>query len=37
VLDLTASEAFNHRFDITRGVLENESGALLRRFFAERR
>ena len=36
-LDLTASAAFNHRFEIRRGVLEEESAALLKRFFAERR
>jgi tRNA(adenine34) deaminase len=37
VLDLTASTAFNHRFEITRGVLQGESASLLRKFFAERR
>jgi tRNA(adenine34) deaminase len=37
VLDLTASPGFNHRFAVTRGVLEAESAALLRGFFAERR
>jgi tRNA(adenine34) deaminase len=37
VLDLPASTAFNHRFEITRGVLRDESARLLRRFFAERR
>jgi len=36
-LDLTASGAFNHRFELSRGVLQEESAALLRRFFAERR
>jgi tRNA(adenine34) deaminase len=36
-LDLTASGAFNHRFEISRGVLEEESAALLKGFFAERR
>ena len=36
-LDLTESGAFNHRFEISRGVLEEESAALLKRFFAERR
>jgi tRNA(adenine34) deaminase len=36
-LDLTTSGAFNHRFEISRGVLEEESAALLKRFFAERR
>jgi len=37
VLDLTTSAAFNHRIAVTRGVLSDESSALLRRFFAERR
>jgi tRNA(adenine34) deaminase len=36
-LDLTASDAFNHRFVMTGGVLQEESAALLKRFFAERR
>ena len=36
-LDLTGSGAFNHRFEITRGLLQEESAALLKRFFAERR
>ena len=36
-LDLTTSGAFNHRFEISRGVLQEESAALLKRFFAERR
>jgi tRNA(adenine34) deaminase len=36
-LDLTASAAFNHRFEIRSGVLQEESAALLKRFFAERR
>jgi tRNA(adenine34) deaminase len=36
-LDLTTSGAFNHRFEISRGVLQEESSALLKRFFAERR
>jgi tRNA(adenine34) deaminase len=36
-LDLTGSGAFNHRFEISRGVLQEESAALLRQFFAERR
>jgi len=36
-LDLTAMGAFNHRFEISRGVLQDESAALLRQFFAERR
>ena len=37
VLDLTAATAFNHRFEITRGVLQDESAKLLRSFFAGRR
>lgn len=37
VFDLPASGRFNHRLEVTRGVLEAESAALLRRFFAERR
>jgi tRNA(adenine34) deaminase len=36
-LDLTAGGGFNHRFEISRGVLQEESAALLKRFFAERR
>jgi tRNA(adenine34) deaminase len=36
-VDLTTSGAFNHRFEISRGVLQEESSALLKRFFAERR
>jgi tRNA(adenine34) deaminase len=36
-LDLTASGAFNHRFEVRRGVLQEESTALLKKFFAERR
>jgi tRNA(adenine34) deaminase len=36
-LDLTASPGFNHRIAVTRGVLQEESAELLRRFFAERR
>ena len=36
-LDLTESGAFNHRFEISRGVLQEESAALLKQFFAERR
>jgi tRNA(adenine34) deaminase len=36
-LDLTASSAFNHRFEITRGVLLDESSDLLRKFFEARR
>jgi tRNA(adenine34) deaminase len=37
VFDLAATRELNHRIDVTRGVLADESGALLRRFFAERR
>jgi tRNA(adenine34) deaminase len=37
VLDLTASPAFNHRFEVTSGVLAEQSSELLRRFFADRR
>ena len=37
VFDLAESGRFNHRIAITRGVLEEESAALLRQFFAERR
>jgi tRNA(adenine34) deaminase len=37
VLDLVDSGHFNHRIAVTRGVLENESAELLRRFFGERR
>jgi tRNA(adenine34) deaminase len=37
VLDLTASTAFNHRLTVTGGVLREESAALLKRFFADRR
>src|SRR4051794_29242547 len=36
-LDLTSSGAFNHRFECTSGVLQEESAALLKRFFADRR
>jgi tRNA(adenine34) deaminase len=36
-LDLAGSGAFNHRFEVGRGVLEQESAALLKKFFAERR
>jgi tRNA(adenine34) deaminase len=37
VLDLTAGPGFNHRVAVTRGVLQEDSAELLRRFFAERR
>jgi tRNA(adenine34) deaminase len=35
--DLVASDAMNHRVDAFGGVLSEECGALLRRFFAGRR
>ena len=37
VFDLVAAEAMNHRVDAFGGVLSEECGALLRRFFAARR
>jgi tRNA(adenine34) deaminase len=37
VFDLAASPKHNHRMNVTGGVLTEESAALLRRFFAERR
>jgi tRNA(adenine34) deaminase len=37
VFDLTATRELNHRIEVTRDVLADESGALLRKFFAERR
>ena len=37
VEDLSDSKALNHRFEITGGVLADESSALLQRFFAARR
>jgi tRNA(Arg) A34 adenosine deaminase TadA len=37
VLDLTAFPWFNHRMDVTGNVLAEESSALLKRFFRERR
>ncbi len=37
VFDLVASDAMNHRVDAFGGVLSEECGALLRRFFAGRR
>ncbi len=37
VIDLTSSPGFNHRIVVTRGVLQEESAELLRRFFADRR
>lgn len=35
--DLLHAEGHNHTLDVTEGVMGQESGALLRRFFAERR
>jgi tRNA(adenine34) deaminase len=37
VLDLAASPKMNHRIAATGGVLGDECGALLKRFFAARR
>lgn len=37
VFDLPGSGRFNHRIEISGGVLAEESAALLRQFFAERR
>ena len=37
VFDLVAAPAMNHRVDAFGGVLSDECGALLRRFFADRR
>jgi len=37
VEDLSASRAFNHRFETNGGVLADESAALLRHFFQSRR
>ena len=37
VVDLFAEPRLNHQTTVTRGVLAEECGALLRRFFAERR
>jgi tRNA(adenine34) deaminase len=36
-IDLGDSAAFNHRFDIQGGVLAEECGAVLQKFFAARR
>ena len=36
VIDLNAYP-FNHAFDVTRGVLENESAELLKKFFEDKR
>ncbi len=37
VEDLSDSRALNHRFEVNGGLLANESGALLKSFFADRR
>jgi len=37
VIDLTESPAFNHRFEVSGGVLEEECAALLSDFFRSRR
>ncbi len=37
VLDLFAERRLNHRTQVTGGVLEDECGAMLKRFFAARR
>ena len=37
VFDLAASSKMNHRIEVTGGVLAEECGALLKRFFAARR
>jgi tRNA(adenine34) deaminase len=37
VFDFAASSQLNHRIAVSQGVLRDESAALLRRFFAERR
>jgi tRNA(adenine34) deaminase len=37
VFELASSTRFNHRFDVTGGVLEAESAELLRAFFSARR
>lgn len=37
VVDLSDSKALNHRFEINGGLLAEESGALLKRFFESRR
>ncbi len=36
-VDLTDSPAFNHRFEVTGGLLADESGSLLQDFFRTRR
>ena len=35
--DLHDDERLNHRFEVTRGVLADESASLLREFFAQKR
>ena len=37
IIDVLRADGFNHRVDITRGVLEEESTALLQDFFQELR
>ena len=37
VVDLTGIERFNHRMDVTEGVLGEKCAEILRRFFKERR
>ena len=37
VFDIVRSEALNHRIDISSGIREQDSAALLKAFFAERR
>jgi len=37
ILDLSDSKALNHRFEINGGLLADESGALLKKFFQARR
>ncbi len=37
LFDLTADPRLNHTVEVTRGVLADEAGELLRRFFASRR
>jgi len=36
-IDLSDSKALNHRFEVNGGVLEDECGELLKRFFASKR
>ena len=37
IVDVFALEGLNHRVDVFGGVLREECGALLKRFFGERR